>query len=665
MNIRVTVLFLAGLSLAPPFLRAQDPSAAVFMRRFAFIFGANQGDHDRPRLRHAVDDARKMRQVMLDMGGVEAEDCIFLADPKRQDVLQGLAELRERIDRIRRISRRLELIFYYSGHSDEDAIQLGSERIAYPDLRKGITDIDADVRIAIIDSCSSGAFNTAKGVIRKSPFMIDSSFDMKGNAFLTSSSADEVAQESGRLKSSFFTYNLIAALRGAADLNGDSRITLSEAYQFSFQQTLAQTQKTIAGAQHPSYQIEMSGTGDVVLTEVWKSDAVLVLGQELQGTFFIQSRKGGAALEVKKSAANELPIGLEAGGYRVTRFNAEQTAFGDVTLLPKQTVTLAPGNFKKKYRLPVQIQYKGGAFPMLVRAPGRWSLEFSSGAMSFNPTDLNLMADALNRIDDFAWVEYEYKRSSGQLTFYTHDNSGGQAQALRVQFPANLRLKYAWKSWLSFSFSVDTLWAEKRSAYENKLTLTPAAGSPYIIRYVSLLGLESRALALTLGVHLGAKVLRNLRTEFFIAAGPSWAQIRNLTKESGEYTDDLGQYVMTPELTSFDARGSGRGWLVKSGLQLNWSLSRRWSIFLEGTRSWHTCKRFYGESNVDYPEQPMSTIEGEWSIFERRSVRKWGELVYQYPINVTLTPSAPSLPIRPFALDLSGLALQLGISYRF
>ncbi len=63
MNILATVLFSAGLLLAPALLRAQDPSAAVFMRRFAFIFGANQGDHDRPRLRHAVDDARKMRQV--------------------------------------------------------------------------------------------------------------------------------------------------------------------------------------------------------------------------------------------------------------------------------------------------------------------------------------------------------------------------------------------------------------------------------------------------------------------------------------------------------------------------------------------------------------------------------------------------------------------------
>ena len=665
MKIAGTIILLASLSLAPPQLRAQDPAAAVFMRRFAFICGADQGPSGRPRLRHAVEDARKLRQVMLDMGGVEAEDCMFLADPNRRDVLQRLADLRERIGRIRGISRRLELIFFYSGHSDEEAIQLGSERIAYLDLRRLITDIDADVRIAIIDSCSSGAFNMAKGAVRKSPFMIDSSFDMKGNAFLTSSSANEAAQESGRLKSSFFTYNLISALRGAADLNGDSRITLSEAYQFSFQQTLAQTQKTIAGAQHPSYQIEMSGTGDVVLTEIWKSDAVLVLGQALQGTFFIQNRRGAAAIEVKKGADTVLPIGLEACGYRVTQFGPERTAFCDVTLLPRHTVTLTPGHFKKSYRLSPQVQYKGGAVPALVRGLSRWSLELSGGGMNCDPADLNLMADTLNRLDDFARAEYEYKRSSGQLTFYTHDNSGGRAQALSAQVPAGLRLKYAWKPWLCFSISLDALWAEKKSVYENKFTLTPVNGTPYIIRYATELGLESRALALTLGVHLGTDVWRKLRAEVFAATGPSRASVRNQIKDTGDYTDDLGQHVMESELNSFDARGSGRGWLVKTGLQLTWSLSRRWSIFLEGVRSWHTCARFTGETHVDYPEWPMYTLSGTWSIYERRSVRQWGELLYRYPINITLTPSAPSQPIRPFELDLSGLALQMGVLYRF
>jgi len=75
---------------------------------------------------------------------------------------------------------------------------------------------------------------------------------MKGYAFMTSSSASEAAQESSRLKRSFFTHNLISGMRGAADMNQDGRITLNEAYQFAFDGTLTQTEKTLAGPSTPA-----------------------------------------------------------------------------------------------------------------------------------------------------------------------------------------------------------------------------------------------------------------------------------------------------------------------------------------------------------------------------------------------------------------------------
>ena len=119
---------------------------------------------------------------------------------------------------------------------------------------------------------------------------MDIAYDMKGYAFITSSSATEAAQESSRLKRSFFTHNLISGMRGAADRNQDGRITLMEAYQFAFDGTLNQTEKTMAGPQHPRYQIEMSGTGDVVITEIWKSTAVLVLKEDVAGKIYIHNK---------------------------------------------------------------------------------------------------------------------------------------------------------------------------------------------------------------------------------------------------------------------------------------------------------------------------------------------------------------------------------------
>ena len=76
----------------------------------------------------------------------------------------------------------------------ERALLLGSERVDYTSLRRMLEDLPTQVRIAILDSCASGAFTRAKGGIVRPPFIVDTSIDVRGHAFLTSSSADEAAQ---------------------------------------------------------------------------------------------------------------------------------------------------------------------------------------------------------------------------------------------------------------------------------------------------------------------------------------------------------------------------------------------------------------------------------------------------------------------------------------
>ena len=96
---------------------------------------------------------------------------------------------------------------------------------------------------------------------------------MRGHAFLTSSSEDEAAQESDRIGASFFTHYLVSGLRGAADVTGEGKVSLNEAYQFAFHETLGRTSETQVGAQHPAYDIELSGTGDVVMTDLRQTSA--------------------------------------------------------------------------------------------------------------------------------------------------------------------------------------------------------------------------------------------------------------------------------------------------------------------------------------------------------------------------------------------------------
>jgi hypothetical protein len=212
---------------------------------------------------------------------------------------------------------RRELLVYYSGHSDEEGLLLGDERVSYAELRARIKALPADLRVAILDSCASGAFTRVKGGVRRPPFLVDASADMRGHAFLTSSAANEVAQESDRIAASFFTYYLVSGLRGAADVNQDHRVTLQEAYQFASQETLARTERTKGGPQHAAYEFELSGTGDMVVTDMRTTQASLVLAPDVAGRLTVREAGGGLVAELRKPAGKAIELGVEAGSYVV------------------------------------------------------------------------------------------------------------------------------------------------------------------------------------------------------------------------------------------------------------------------------------------------------------------------------------------------------------
>src|SRR5262245_24762296 len=155
---------------------------------------------------------------------------------------------------------------------------------------------------------------------------------MRGHAFLTSSSENEAAQESDRIRASYFTHYLLSGFRGAADLSGDGKVTLSEAYQFAFNETLGRTIDTKGGAQHPSYDISMAGTGDVVMTDVRQTSATLVLGEDLDGRIFIRTAAQELVVELYKPRGRRVELAVEPGRYdlRLERDREALTAHADV-----------------------------------------------------------------------------------------------------------------------------------------------------------------------------------------------------------------------------------------------------------------------------------------------------------------------------------------------
>lgn len=329
------------------------------IRRFALVVGADSGGPGREQLRFAASDARSFAAVMHELGGVRGEDGSLLINPNLQALRAAFGDLGRRMKQARKQGRRVELVFYFSGHSDEVGLLLDTEKVPYREARAAIDRLPADVRVAVLDSCASGAFTRLKGGKRRQPFLYDESSSVKGHAFLTSSSADEAAQESDRIQASFFTHYLVSGLRGAADYSSDGRVTLNEAYRFAFDETLAQTESTRGGPQHPAYDIQLVGSGDLVMTDLRQTSATLSIDAEVEGRLYIRNPSGQLVAELFKSAGRVVELGLPPGEYhlvadqkgrlsravislqqdRVTRLGSGQLA----AIQPQETVERGPG----------------------------------------------------------------------------------------------------------------------------------------------------------------------------------------------------------------------------------------------------------------------------------------------------------------------------------
>ncbi|MBN2434062.1 MAG: caspase family protein [Spirochaetes bacterium] len=319
---------------------------ASAVKRYAFIVGANNGGNERVLLKYAVSDAATFRSVLKSIGGVADEDVFVLYNPDPRNFYSSLGRMTQKINSDKKKYRKTELFFYYSGHSDQNGILLGNDKISYTELKKNIKSLDVDVRIVILDSCSSGAFTRTKGGTMKPAFFVDNSYDMKGNAIMTSSSADEVSQESDAIRGSFFTHYVLTGMRGAADVNQDKKITLNEVYQFAYNSTLARTQKTTGGPQHPNYHIEMIGTGDVVLTDINRSSSKIVMHRDLEGRFFLRDSSNNIVAEFQKSYGEEFSIAVGSGRYVVVN-NHYNSSVSEASINVKEgsAYNLKPSDF--------------------------------------------------------------------------------------------------------------------------------------------------------------------------------------------------------------------------------------------------------------------------------------------------------------------------------
>lgn len=313
--------------------------AAAETRRLAIVVGNNAGGPADKPLRYAEEDATKVADVLSQLGDVHPDGLFLLRGQGRSELADALRRATQRVtDWRQNPADRSVLLFYFSGHSDGEALELGGDRLPFAELRRSIAATRADVRVVIVDGCRSGAL-AGKGGTRAPGFeirLIDQ-LDASGEAVLTSSAADELALESREIRGSFFTHHLVSGLRGAADASGDGRITLSEAYQYAFDRTIAATAAS-GVRQHPGYDYRISGKGELVLTELALPSASLELPEGFDRALVLHVRRDQVLAEL--SGGGPRRIALAPGEYAVRVWKGTQAFAARVTVAAGEARTL-------------------------------------------------------------------------------------------------------------------------------------------------------------------------------------------------------------------------------------------------------------------------------------------------------------------------------------
>ena len=345
---RFLILLIFAAFLLPSgalFAAESNGNSELGVERYAIYVGSNVGGKNNQRLLYAGSDAISFQKTMAEIGGIPTSNGLLLLDPSKADLDEALQMVSEMISQNRQHSKRSEFIFYYSGHSDENALLLGRTSYDYSELKAAISSVPSDVHVVILDSCYSGNFIRTKGGQRKKPFLLDDSTVVKGHAYLSSSSSQEFSQESDEIGSSFFTNAMLTGLRGAADSSGDKKVTLNELYSYAFSETLSKTENSSAGPQHPNYNITLVGSGDLVLSDISSSDCIVHLSEKLQGRVLIRYKNGKLVSEINKVGGSQVFLALEKGDYSATIIEDTATLQGTFTVTSGRIYELSENSF--------------------------------------------------------------------------------------------------------------------------------------------------------------------------------------------------------------------------------------------------------------------------------------------------------------------------------
>jgi hypothetical protein len=331
------------------------------------------GDGEEP-LRHSTEDADQVRDVLLSLGGFAQSTTFRLVDPTA-------AELRGAIDRARAVASghlpsEVTFVLYFSGHGDRDTLRLGSEGVSVSEISERVQSVPAALRMLVTDACRTDP-TRPKGIAVEPGFALsNTSAPATGVVWLFASDTGEAAQESDELRGALFTHYWVSGLRGAADANGDGRVTLAESYDFAYSQTLYRSARSSGVLQHPTATFSLREAAPVVLTQTFGPNTKIELPQGADAHYLVYAVGSRSVLgEIWSNPDHRAVLAIPPGHFIVQRrSSAAGAGAAEIAIVAGQDRILAPADFRS---VPEeQLAGKGG---QLVLRPNELGLELSAG----------------------------------------------------------------------------------------------------------------------------------------------------------------------------------------------------------------------------------------------------------------------------------------------
>jgi caspase domain-containing protein len=378
------------LALLPSLARAEP-------LRLLVAAGHGAGLAGEPPLRHARQDAAGVRDVLVRHGGVAPEHAFLLNDP-RPEALFAALDLARKLALERR-PEQVTLFFYFSGHGDQGRLHLGGEAVSVADLQARLRAFPAGLKVVVTDACRNADLRT-KGPSVEPGFAVnlEGEDQARGMVWLFATSDGQAAHESEELAGALFTHYWVNGLRGAADADGDRRVTLAESYRFAHDQTLYRSARAGGALQRPLAVLDLREAGPLVLTRLADAGAGLALPRAPDTHYLVYAPQSRSVLgEAWGLPERSVMLALPPGRYVVQARGPAVRGATELVLAKGEWRALVPREFR-----PVAeeaLARKGGE---IVARPHELGLSLGAFRSRLASAGARAAASYRYRVDDWA-----------------------------------------------------------------------------------------------------------------------------------------------------------------------------------------------------------------------------------------------------------------------